>query len=209
MLIETAIVALTTFIATIGPVDVSAIFASMTRSVSVAERRVIAIRCIIIASIILLLFSLIGEFILAHMGISLAALKTAGGILLLLIGIDMAYKPFPEQHPTSKAANHSDTTDMAAFPLATPLIAGPGAMGAVILLMGNTEGSLILKLVVILSLLISLILTFLALLLASKIQQYLGMTFMRILTRLFGVLLCALAMQFIFDGIALSGLLNQ
>jgi multiple antibiotic resistance protein len=211
LVIETATVGLATFFATIGPLDVAAVFAALTAGETAKHRRRMAVRGTAIATSILILFALVGESLLSALGISLAALRTGGGILLLLIGIDMVF---------ARASGSTSTTDeeeqealgkrdISVFPIATPLIAGPGAMGAVILLMANTEGELALQAAVIAALLAIIALTFGMLLLASKIQRLFGITGMHVVTRIFGVLLSALAVQFIFDGIAQSGLLGS
>ncbi len=208
MISETAIVAFTTFFATIGPIDVAAMYAAMTTAATDDEKKTMAKRGVVIATIILVGFALVGEVLLASLGISLAALKTSGGILLLLIGIDMAFARSSGATSTTKDEAFEATMkeDVSVFPLATPLIAGPGAMGAVILLIGNTEGDIVLQCVVIAALLSILIITLTGLLLASKVQNLLGVTGMGVITRIFGVLLCALAVQFIFDGLAQSKL---
>ncbi len=211
MILETAIVAFTTFFATIGPVDVAAMYAAMTTGVTDQDKKSMAKRGILVAAVILVGFALLGEFLLASLGISLAALRTAGGILLLLIGIDMCFARSSGATSTTENETYEAKMkeDISVFPLATPLIAGPGAMGAVILLMGNTEGDIILQCAVLVALLCVLIITFIGLLLASKVQNGLGVTGMGVITRVFGVLLCALAVQFIFDGLALSGLFKH
>ncbi|MEX0964192.1 MAG: MarC family protein [Pseudohongiellaceae bacterium] len=209
-IIETATVALATFFATIGPLDVAAVYAGLTATETPKRRRAMAIRGTLIATGILVAFALIGEYLLAGLGISLAALRTGGGILLLLIGIDMVFARSSGSTSTTEEEEleAKGKRDIAVFPLATPLIAGPGAMGAVILLMANSEGNIVLQLTVVAALLAIILLTFVMLLLASKIQQLFGVTGMHVVTRIFGVLLSALAVQFIFDGIAQSGLLQ-
>ena len=199
-----------TFFATIGPIDVAAIFAALTTSSDVAHRRSMAIRGTLIGAVILLVFALIGEALLTGFGISLAALRTAGGILLLLIGIDMVFARSSGGTSTTDEEEREAATkaDISAFPIGMPLIAGPGAMSATILLMANTEGNLALKAVVIGALLVILLVTFISMLLAGQIQRVLGVTGMHVIARIFGVLLCALAVQFIFDGILQSGLIN-
>ena len=209
-MIETAGIALATFFATIGPIDVAAIFAALTTSSDVAHRRSMAIRGTLIGAAILLVFALIGEALLTGFGISLAALRTAGGILLLLIGIDMVFARSSGGSSTTDEEEREAATkeDISAFPIGMPLIAGPGAMSATILLMANTEGNLALKAVVIGALLVILLVTFISMLLAGQIQRVLGVTGMHVIARIFGVLLCALAVQFIIDGILQSGLIN-
>lgn len=169
-----------------------------------------AIRGTLIGAVILLVFALIGEALLTGFGISLAALRTAGGILLLLIGIDMVFARSSGGNSTTDEEEQEAATkeDISAFPIGTPLIAGPGAMSATILLMANTDGNLVLQAIVVGSLLVILLVTFISMLLAGQIQRVLGVTGMHVIARVFGVLLCALAVQFIFDGIRQSGLIS-
>ena len=207
---ETAVVAFTTFFATIGPVSVAMIFAAMTHGSTPADKRSMAIRGSIIAAIILGSFALAGESLLAALGISLAALKVSAGILLLLIAIDMV---FARESGVSSTTEEEDIEarqkeDISVFPLATPLIAGPGSMGAAILLMASTENDLTSKGIVIAALLSVLLITLVLLLLANKVQRLLGVTGMQVISRVFGVLLSALAVQFMFNGLAGSGLLG-
>ncbi|MCB1844843.1 MAG: MarC family protein, partial [Halioglobus sp.] len=126
---ETAFVAFATFFATVGPPDVMAVFAGLTADASPRMRRRIALRATLIATGILVFFALAGEFLLSTLGISLAALRIAGGILLLLIGIEMVFAI--SSGATSTTAEEKEEAsgrqDITVFPLATPLIAGPGA----------------------------------------------------------------------------------
>ncbi len=209
-MLETASVALATFFATIGPISIAASFAGLTAGESVQQRRALALRGTLTASGILLTFALVGDLFLAGLGISLAALRTAGGILLLLIGIDMVFARDSGGTSTTDDEEREaiGKADISIFPLATPLIAGPGAMGAVILLMASQEGDLARQVIVVVALLAILLLTFVSLLLASRIQSLLGVTGMHVITRIMGVLLSALAVQFAFDGIRQSGLLT-
>lgn len=207
---ETAVVASTTFFATIGPIDAAAMFAALTATSSTAHRRSMALRGSLVAGGILLVFALFGELLLSALGISLAALRTAGGILLLLIGIDMVFARSSGGTSTTdeETAEAARKQDISVFPLATPLIAGPGAMGAAILLMANAEGDWKAQAIVVACLLAVLLVTLFALLAATYIQKVLGVTGLHVISRVFGVLLSALAVQFIFDGIGRSGLLG-
>lgn len=207
---ETASVALATFFATIGPLDAAAIFAVLTASATTRSRRSIALRGTLIAAAILLFFALVGQSALTGFGISMAALRTGGGILILLIGVEMVCVRSSGSTSTTKEEEQEAATkqDIAAFPIATPLIAGPGAISAAILLMANTDGDLVLKAVVLASLLAILVLTLVSMLLASQIQRAIGVTGMHVISRIFGVLLVALGVQFIFDGILQSGLVG-
>ena len=205
---ETAVVAFATFFATISPIDLAAIFAALTAGATPEHRRMMAIRATLIAAGILLVFALAGNTLLSSIGISLAALRTAGGILLLLIAIEMVFarssggRSATEEEKTEAAGKQ----DISVFPLATPLIAGPGAMGAAILLMASASGDVLLQSAVIAAMLTVLFLTAASLLLAGQIQRFLGVTGMHVVTRVMGILLSALAVQFIFDGIKQSGL---
>ncbi len=210
LVLETASVALATLFATIGPLDVAAVFAALTASHSPQRRKQMATRGTCIAAAVLLLFAIAGESVLSLLGISLAALRTGGGILLLLIGIDMVFARSSGGTGTTDEENAEamGKQDISVFPIATPLIAGPGAMGATVLLVANTEGVLVLQAVVIACLLLMLAFTFAMMLLSAKIDRLFGVTGMHVITRIMGVLLSALAVQFIFDGIAASGLLG-
>ena len=207
---ETVVVAFMTFFATIGPVDVAAMFAAMTPAATPAQRRAMASRGVAIATVVLLLFALAGRPLLASLGISLPALRVAGGILLLLIAIDMVFARDSGGVSTTaeEEAEAAGREDVSVFPLAMPLIAGPGTMGAAILLMANTDGDVSQQAVVLATMLGVLLLTWGLLLAAGGVQRVIGVTGMHVLRRVFGVLLSALAVQFVFDGIAGSGLLG-
>jgi multiple antibiotic resistance protein len=208
-MLEIALVALTTFFATIGPVDVAAIFAGITHHNTPLERRRMAVRGWAIASGLLLATAFFGEMVLAHMGITLAALRTAGGVLLLLMAIDMVFA----RHSGGISTTREETdeaaakTDISVFPLATPLLAGPGAMGAAILLMAESQGDVALQAAVVGALLVIMLLSLVLLLLAGQVSRLLGVTGLNVIARVVGVLLAALAVQFLFDGIAESGLI--
>jgi multiple antibiotic resistance protein len=206
---ETAAVAFTTLFVTISPIEAAAMFAAITPGSTAAHKRSMATRGALIAGGILLVFALFGESLLSTLGISLAALRTSGGILLLLIGIDMVFARSSGGTSTTdeETQEAEQKQDISVFPLATPLIAGPGAMGAVILLMANAEGDWKTQATIIACLLAVLLMTFVALLGATYIQKLLGVTGLQVISRIMGVLLSALAVQFVFDGIRQSGLL--
>lgn len=208
-MLERALRAFTTFFATVGPLDVAALFAALTVSATAAARRAMAIKGTLIATILLLVFIVFGGALLGWLGISLPALRTAGGILLLLLSIEMVFTP--PSHLASTTPAETDEAqakkDIAVFPLATPLMAGPGALGAAILLTAEAEGSLVGELVVIAMMLLVMALTLLLLLIAGPVHRLLGVTGQNVITRVVGILLAALSVQFIFDGIRGSGLL--
>lgn len=207
---EIALVAFATFFATIGPPDVAVIFSALTPNNSSGERFRLAVKAILVGTGILLLFAFLGEPLLKHLGISMAAMRTAGGFLLLLIATDMVFARISGGTSTTAEENNeaAASDDIAVFPMATPLIAGPGAIGAAILLVAEAEGDPTRVALVIGALLAVLALTFVMMLVAGQIQRLLGMTGVHVITRVMGILLAALAVQFLFDGISESGLLT-
>ena len=207
-MIETAVVAFTTFFATVGPPDVAVVFAALTAKNTPPERRRYAIKATLIGGAILLLFALAGKPMLEYLGISLAALRTAGGILLLLMAIDLVFarESGATSATTEEQAEAAGREDISVFPLATPLIAGPGAIGAIILLTANAQGDPGRIGIVLAALLAVLMITCVLMIAAAQVQKYLGVTGAQVLARVFGILLAALAVQFLFDGIRESGI---
>jgi multiple antibiotic resistance protein len=207
---ETALVAFATFFATIGPVDVAAIFAALTPHAKPLHRRTMAIKAVAIATAILLLFAMFGNTVLTSLGITLAAMRTAGGILLMLVAIDMVFA----RHSGVSSATDDETEealskrDISVFPMATPLIAGPGSMGAVVLLTVEGGGDFTHWSVVVGALMAIMLMTLVLLLLATQVQKVLGVTGLNVISRIAGVLLAALAVQFIFDGLSGSALFS-
>ena len=168
-----------------------------------------ALRGTLIAGGILLFFAVFGEFMLKLFGITLPALRIAGGVLLLLISIDMVFA----RHSGGTGTTPEEETearsrpDISVFPLATPLIAGPGAISATILLSSSAGLFSVNWVLVVAGLLLILLLCYLAMLVALPIQRLLGLTGLAVVSRVVGVLLAALAVQFLIDGIKASGLL--
>ena len=209
-MLEIAVRAFTTFFATVSPVDVAALFAALSAAATPKQRRSMAVKGTLIATILLLLFTLFGAEVLRWMGITLPALKTAGGVLLLLMSIDMVFARPSGMTSTTVAETSEAATknDISVFPLATPLIAGPGALGAAVLLTAETEGDLVLQATVVAALLVVMAITLALLLIAVQLHRFLGVTGQNVITRVFGILLAALAVQFLFDGVRTSGLLS-
>ena len=206
----TFVIALTTFFATIGPADLALVFAALTQKNTALERRVFALRGIVVAAAILLFFAVFGSPLLGIFGITLPALRTAGGALLFLISLDMVFARHSGGTGTTseEEAEAKTRADISVFPLAMPLIAGPGAISATILLISGAQGDNLKLAAVVAALLVILALTYLALLVAIPIQRILGLTGLAVVSRIVGVLLAALSVQFIFDGIKGSGLVG-
>lgn len=208
-MLAAALTSFTTFFATIGPLEAAVLFATLTPATSQAERWRIAVRATAIASVILGASTLAGGPLLRQLGVSIPALQTAGGVILLVIALDMvfarpssAFKLTPSE---GAEAQHKD--DLAVFPLATPLLAGPGAMSAGILLAANAHGNAMELAITVAALAAVMVLTLVLLLLAHRLAGFVGVTAQRVLMRVFGILLAAIAVQALFDGIGASGLM--
>lgn len=181
------------------------LFATLTPKMEREARREIAIKATVIATGILLTFTLLGQPLLRQLGVSIAALQTAGGIILLLIALDMVFaRPGSAFKLTpSEGAEAHAKDDIAVFPLATPLLAGPGAMSSGILLSSNAEagGAAAQLAAVVLALLIVMAGTLGLFLMAHDLNRVIGVTAQRVLMRVFGILLAAIAVQSVFDGL--------
>ena len=210
---ELFVSALVTFLVVIDPPGCVPIFASLTRGATPAQRRSMAIRSVLIASGILLFFAVLGEDLLDALGVSLSAFRIAGGILLFLIAADMVFERRTERREnraqkvqSESAANddgQAEPEDITVFPMAIPMIAGPGSIASVMLLFARSEG-LEATMVVFAALFATLVLTLLCLLLAGPLMRLLGHRMEAMITRLLGVILAALAVQFVIDGIERS-----
>jgi len=202
-------VAFATFFATVGVADIAFIFAGLTRSYTPRQRFVAATRGVLIATGILLFFSFVGNVILDVFGITLPALRVAGGILLLLIAIDMVFARHTggTGTTTEEEAEGMTREDISVFPLAMPLLAGAGSISAVVLFTTGARTDLEFWMVVA-ALVVTMLVAWLTLLVAIPIQRLLGLTGMSVVSRVVGILLTALAVQFVFDGVRDSGLLG-
>ena len=201
---EIALKAFTTFFATIGPVEAAILFAALAPQLSPEERRTIAFQAAVIATGILLFFALFGQVILDQLGVGTPALQAAGGVVLLIIALDMifAWKEGPLSITPTETQEARRKEDIAVFPLATPLLAGPGAMSGAILMMANAGNSLAAQGGVVGALLLVMALTLAFLLAAKELHHVIGLTAQKVIQRVFGILLAALAMQSIFNGVA-------
>ncbi len=206
--INFALTSFTTFFATIGPVEAAVLYAGFTSDLDSSERRRLAVRAIVIASLILLVFTLFGQPLLSQLGVTLAALKTAGGAILGLIAIDMIFSgPGSSSKLTPKEGEEAlIKDDVAVFPMATPLLAGPGAMSAGIVLAARAHGDVVQIAGVLAGLGAVLVLTLGLLLVAPELARFIGVTAQRVLMRVFGLLLAAIAVQALFDGLHDAGL---
>ncbi len=204
-MIETFISAFITFFVVIDPPGCAPIYASLTKDAGKADRRSMALRAVVIATLILLIFALFGEQLLGALGISLDSFRIAGGIMLFLIALDMVFEKRTERREAraQEIIETPEVEDVSVFPMAMPMIAGPGSIATVMLLMSKSEG--IERSAAVLSALGAvLLLTLLALLVAGPMMKRLGTRIETVITRLLGVLLAALAAQFVIDGLRAS-----
>ena len=195
--------AFVTFLVTVDPFGVAPLFVGLTGHASAAERRRLAVRGVVIGSAILIVFALVGEPLLRALGIGLPAFRIAGGILLLLLAVDMVMarqSGLRTMTPGEDAETHS-RSDISVFPLGIPLIAGPGAITSVVLLVGKVSGDIAAQAAVIGVLVGVLILTLICLLLAGQLMRLLGVTGINVISRVSGIIVAALAVQFMIDGV--------
>lgn len=195
--------AFVTLLVVVDPLGLAPIFAALTRGFSERQKRESAIRGTVLGAAILFVFALVGNALLDALGIGLPAFRIAGGILLFLLALDMIFaRPSGMRSSTVREQEEeSYQQDISVFPLAIPLVAGPGGITTVLLYTGGGPTQLALFLVV---LLVVLLLTLISLLLASRIMHLFGETGANVLSRVLGVLLAALAVQFVIDGIRTS-----
>jgi multiple antibiotic resistance protein len=203
-----ALPAFATFFATIGPVEAAVLFATFCPRFSRTERIAISLKAVGIATGIILFFALFGTAILSALGVTFPALQTAGGVILAIIALDMIFEAkiggsTLSQPESAEAQAKND--DIAVFPLATPILAGPGAMSGAVLLMANAKGNLADQFSVVAALFTVMGFTLVLLIAAQEIREWIGMTAQRVIMRVFGILLAAIAVQSVFNGIAGSG----
>lgn len=204
-MIELFISAFVTFFVVIDPPGCAPIYASLTSDAPPRDRRIMAIRAIFVAAVILLVFALFGEQMLGALGISLDSFRIAGGIMLFLIALEMVFEKRTERREdrAQEIIEQPEIEDVSIFPMAMPMIAGPGSIAAVMLLTSQHDG--IDNALVILGALGSvLLLTLIGLLAAGPLMRILGNKVEAVITRVLGVLLGALAVQFVVDGLNAS-----
>ncbi len=200
---EFIISALVTLLVTLDPPGLAPIFLSVTRGMSAIQRRQVAWRACVIAFLIMAFFALAGDVLLKALGVSLPAFRIAGGLLLFWISFEMVFerRNARKQETAEVAITKDHISNVAAFPLAIPLMAGPGALTAMMLLAGRAGGDISLQTMLITIAALVILSCYVVFLLANPISRMLGITGNVVLTRLLGVILAALAVQFLIDGI--------
>ena len=202
-MLQTAIFHFIALFVILDPVGTAAIFAGLTRGTSTKHRHTMAVRGVAIAGVMLLLFAFAGDFLLRALGIGLPAFRIAGGVLLFLLAIDMLFAHrLGFQNLTEAESKEADrANDISVFPLAIPLIAGPGGLTTMVLLMGRAGGAWQAEILLIGILVVVLGLTLALLLAAAHVVSVLGEIGVNVVTRVLGILLAALAAQYVLDGL--------
>lgn len=204
-MIDLFISAFVTLFVVIDPPGCAPIYASLTTGATDRQRRIMAVRATIIAGLILLFFAVLGEAVLNALHIDLDSFRVAGGIMLFIIAVDMVFEKRTERREqrAEKIIATPEVEDVSVFPMAMPMMAGPGSIASVMLLVSQNNG-LDRALVIFAALGVVLLLTLAALVAAGPLMRVLGAKSEAVITRLLGVLLAALAAQFVIDGLKAS-----
>ena len=197
--------ALVTFLVIIDPPGCAPIFASLTSGTSAAHRRAMAIRSSLIAWAILMFFALLGRPLLSWLGISLASFRIAGGIMLFMIALDMVFerRTARREERAHSIEGTPEAEDISVFPMAMPMITGPGSIASAMLWVSRAETPLHVA-VVLLAITVVMLITLVTLLAAGPLMRLIGDKVESAITRILGVILAALAAQFVIDGLKQS-----
>ena len=193
----------TALFVTVNPIKGAAVFAVLARNSSRVQQRNVAIRATLIASGILLIFTLFGDDLLRVIGISLAGVRVGGGILLMLLSIDIV---FGRSIGPPASPGEEDQNDLSVFPLATPIVAGPGAITAAVVQATEADNGVLKTGLLLVALALVMLLTLLAFLIAGTIERFLGATGMNVVGRILGILLAAVSAEMILAGLKQSGI---
>jgi MarC family membrane protein len=208
-MLNESVTAFVTLFVVIDPIGIGPLFIALTQGATAAERRRIGITSVSIAAGILTVFGLAGEAVLSFLGISMAAFRISGGILLFVIALDMVFERRTQRRETRTAQEESGpSNDPSVFPLATPLLAGPGSIATIVLLVGAYQGDFARQAMIFGVLYALLAMALVMFLLGGVIERLLRRTGILVVTRLLGMLLAALSVQFVLDGLADFGLLG-
>jgi multiple antibiotic resistance protein len=197
--------ALVTFLVIIDPPGCAPIFASLTRDASAADRRSMAIRSCLIAWSILMFFALLGRPMLGALGISLASFRIAGGILLFYIAVEMVFERRTERRErrADSIEGTPEADDISVFPMAMPMIAGPGSIASAMLWVSRAETPVHVA-IVLAAITVVMLMTLVTLLATGPLLRLIGDKIESVITRILGVILAALAAQFVIDGLRQS-----
>ncbi len=206
-LVQPLITAFVTLFVIIDPLGLAPLFVALTQGEDAARRRRIALTACLVAAGVLTAFGIFGETVLGVAGISMPAFRVAGGALLFLTALDMLFEKRSKRRQ-GQGGMSEESEDPSVFPLAIPLIAGPGAIATMILLSGQNAGDIAWVVSVHLVMIAVLAVTFILFLASGVLERVLGPLGINVITRLLGMLLAALAVQFILDGLAEFGVFS-
>lgn len=194
---------LATIVSVVDPVGIAPLFLALTPGILPSDRARVMRRAIIVATIVLLAFAAGGRTLLSSLGITVPAFSIAGGILLLLIAVDMLFARQSRTRETPEEAEEAlKSSDVSVFPLAIPILSGPGAIATVVLYMSQAGTDAWKIIAVIASILVSLVASYLSMRLSTLLLRALGETGVHVIGRVMGILLAALAVQFVLNGVA-------
>ena len=204
---ETFLSAFIALFVIIDPVGIAPVFAGLTQDTPASHQRKMAIKGTFIGTLILIFFAFAGKPFLAALGISIDALRVAGGLMLFIIALEMVFEKRQERKREAAEKMDEFFEDVSVFPVALPLLAGPGAITTIMLAVADAGASTTAQLAVTGALLVVMLISLLVFLAAGPVMKLLGPTVNAVLTRLLGVILAALATQFVLDGLksAFSG----
>ncbi len=194
------------FFIVVDPIGLAPLFAALTRDATPLQRRRIAVRGVAIAAGILFVFVMVGDALLHALGIGIAAFQIAGGVLLFLLAVDMLFARHSGLRSTTEREQEEAERkkDISVFPLAIPLIAGPGALTTVLLMVGEQGDNPAVVGAALAVVVLVLAMTLASLLFAARLLRVIGETGANVVSRVFGVILAALAAQYILDGLQAS-----
>ena len=197
-MLEVFIQAFVLYFVVIDPIGNMPIFMSITQSQSEREKYKTASEAVLIATIVLILFSIIGQFILSYLNVSLEAFRIAGGMILFLIAIEMLFNKRQERKEQILDQNKNK---LSVFPLAIPILAGPAAITSVIVIATKYQGDLILQSISLLGLVIVMFVTLIFFLILAKSDKFINKNVTNIISRVIAIILAALSIQYIIDGL--------
>jgi multiple antibiotic resistance protein len=190
------------FLVVVEPISLLPLFVGLTEGIEEEQRRQMALRAVIISAVILTVFAIVGGPFLKVMSINIESFRIFGGLLLFLIALEMVFARSPGTRTSSKEQQESEEKeDISVFPLAFPFIAGPGALATILLAFGGAAGNPELFAGLLLIVFVVLLITLGVLYLATPAMRVLGVTGTNVISRMFGVLLGALAVQYVIDGL--------
>ncbi|MCJ9428091.1 MarC family protein [Kordiimonas marina] len=195
------IAAFTALFVIVDPIGIAPVFAGLTQGTTVAHKRKMAIRGTIIGTLILVFFAAVGKPFLNSLGISMNALRVSGGLMLFIIALEMVFEKRAERKQETADKLDEYFEDISVFPVALPLLAGPGAIATIMLLMTSYEHNTAAQLAVMAALGVVMLIVLIVFFTAGKLMDLLGPTVNAVLTRLLGVILAALAAQYVLDGL--------